>query len=320
VLDPALLRPGRFDRHVTVDRPNHKGRLAIFKVHCRDVPLAPDVDLDRLAAGSVGLTGADISNLVNEAALWATKFDKDRVAMDDFEHARDKVLMGGKREEVLVGREKSMIAFHEAGHALMVWLMPSTDRIHKITIIPRGRSLGVTQLLPEEDRMGICESELHNRLAFLLGGRAAERLEFHELGAGAEDDLKRATQLARRMVTHWGMSERIGPVAFRSSDEQPFLGREIAEHREFSEHTARIVDEEVMRILRQAADRAEHLLREHQDKLRILAVALEREEVLDERQIEALIGPPLTDPQTRNRRDPDGPPAASDDGGSSPTS
>jgi cell division protease FtsH len=307
VLDPALLRPGRFDRHVTVDRPNHKGRLAIFRVHCRDVPLADDVDLERLAAGSVGLTGADIRNLVNEAALWATKHDKDNVGMADFEYARDKVLMGIKREEVLTGKEKSMTAFHEAGHALMVWLTPSSERIHKITIIPRGRALGGTQLLPEEDRLSICESELHNRLAYLLGGRAAERIEFDELDAGAEDDLKRATQLARRMVAHWGMSERVGPVAFRAGEEQPFLGREIAEHREFSEHTARMIDEEVVRILRQAADRAEHLLRENQDTLRVLAAALEREEVLDERQIEALIGPPAIDPRTRIRQEPESP-------------
>ncbi|HID78818.1 MAG TPA: ATP-dependent zinc metalloprotease FtsH, partial [Planctomycetaceae bacterium] len=293
VLDPALLRPGRFDRHITVDRPNFKGRLAIFKVHCREIPLAPDVDLQRLAHGTVGLTGADISNLVNEAALWATRNGKQRVEMADFEYARDKVLMGAKREEVLMGKEKSMTAYHEAGHVLLAWVVDAGDRVHKVSIIPRGRSLGATQLLPEEDRVNISESELHSRLAFMLGGRAAEKMAFKELSAGAEDDLKKATQLARRMVMHWGMSQRLGPVAFRHGEEHPFLGREMAEPREFSEYTARVIDEEISRILRDAESRAEDVLRQHQDKLTTLATALEKEETLEERQIEALIGPPV---------------------------
>jgi len=309
ILDPALLRPGRFDRHVTVDRPNLKGRLAIFKVHCRDVPLSGDVELDRLAAGTVGLTGADIRNLVNEAALWATRQDKDHVEMSDFEFARDKVLMGSKREEILVGREKWMTAYHEAGHALLVWLVPSSDRVHKISIIPRGRALGATQIVPEEDRVNISEGELRNRLAFLLAGRTAEKMEFDEFSAGAEDDLKRATQIARRMVAHWGMSERLGPVAFRAFEDHPFLGKEITEPREFSEHTARLIDEEIVRILREAAGRAEQLLREHRDKLRVLAEALEKEEVLEERQIADLIGPSARtsaglDPRTAARTAP----------------
>jgi len=291
VLDPALLRPGRFDRHVTVDRPNYRGRLAIFRVHSRDVPLADDVDLERLAAGSAGLTGADIRNLVNEAALSATRLGKDQVDMSDFELARDKVLMGTKREEILSGKEKLMTAYHEAGHVLLAWLVPGSDRVHKVSVIPRGRALGATQVLPEEDRLNISESELHIRLAFILGGRAAEKLRFHEFSAGAEDDLKKATHIARRMVTHWGMSERLGPVAFRANEEHPFLGREMAEPREFSEHTAQVIDEEIVRILRVASDRAEELLSEHRDKLEALAAALEREEELDERQIEALIGP-----------------------------
>jgi cell division protease FtsH len=292
ILDPALLRPGRFDRHITVDRPNYKSRLEIFRVHCRSVPLSDDVDLDRLAAGSVGLTGADIRNLVNEAAIWATREDKDRVDMSDFEYARDKVLMGVKREEVLVGKEKRMVAYHEAGHALLVWLTPCGERVHKVSIIPRGRSLGATQILPEEDRLDISEGELYTTLATLLAGRAAERLEFDEVSAGAGDDLKRATQLARRMVAHWGMSERLGPVAFRQSEEHPFLGKEIAEPREFSEHTAQLIDEEIIRILREASDRAEKVLRDHHDKLDVLAGALEKEEVVDEREIAELIGPP----------------------------
>ncbi|HVX12253.1 MAG TPA: ATP-dependent zinc metalloprotease FtsH [Pirellulales bacterium] len=291
VLDPALLRPGRFDRHVTVDRPNLKGREAILKVHCRNVPLSDDVDMHRLASGTVGLTGADIRNLVNEAALWATREGKDKVEMVDFEIARDKILMGPKREEVLAGKEKMMTAYHESGHALLAWLVPGADKVHKVTIIPRGRALGVTQLLPEEDRLNIGEAELHARLVFMMGGRAAEKLLFDEYSAGAEDDLKRATQLARRMVTHWGMSERIGPVAYRTSEEHPFLGKEIVEQREFSEHMAQLIDEEVARILHESADRARDLLDKNRDKLDQLAGALAEHEVLDNREIEELIGP-----------------------------
>ncbi len=260
VLDPALLRPGRFDRHVTVDRPNLKAREAIYKVHSKNVPLADDVDLHRMASGTVGLTGADIQNLVNEATLFATREGKDKVDMQDFELARDKVLMGAKREEVLTGKEKEMTAYHEAGHALLAWIVPGADRVHKVTIIPRGRALGVTQLLPDEDRLNIGEQELRARLVFMLGGRAAEKLVFDEYSAGAENDLKQVTQIARRMVAHWGMSEQIGPVAYRTSEEHPFLGKEIIEHREFSEHTAQMIDEEVAAILRTAAARATELL------------------------------------------------------------
>jgi cell division protease FtsH len=291
VLDPALLRPGRFDRHITVDRPTMKGRLAIFQVHTRDVPLDADVDLGRLAAGTVGLTGADIRNLVNEAALWASRRDKNCVSMADFEYARDKVLMGSKREEVLSGKEKSMVAYHESGHTLLAWLVPGINRVHKVSIVPRGRSLGVTQLLPEEDRMDVCESELKTTLLFALGGRAAEKLVFDEYSAGAADDLNKATQLARRMVTHWGMSERLGPVAFRDSEDHPFLGREMAEPRRFSEHTAQVIDEEVSRLLCDAAERATVILTEQREKLDTLAKRLEEVETLDDSEIEQLIGP-----------------------------
>ena len=293
VLDPALLRPGRFDRHVTVDRPTFKGRLAIFEVHSKDVPLDVDVDLERMAAGTVGLTGADIRNLVNEAALWASRHNKKHVDMSDFDYARDKVLMGAKREDVLSGKEKSMTAYHESGHALLAWMVSDLDRVHKVSIIPRGRALGATQLLPEEDRLNISQSELQTRLLFLLGGRAAEKLVFDEYSAGAEDDLNKATQLARRMVTHWGMSERLGPVAFRDSEDHPFLGREMAEPRRFSEHTAQVIDEEVSRLLREAADRATDLLTRNRDKLNALAQRLEEVETLDEAEIENLIGASL---------------------------
>ena len=292
VLDPALLRPGRFDRHITVDRPSLKGRLAIFKVHTRDVPLADDVDLRSLAAGSVGLTGADIQSLVNEAALWASRHDKEKVEQEDFDYARDKVLMGIKREEVLSEKEKVMTAYHESGHALLAWLISSGDRLHKVSIIPRGRSLGATQLLPEEDRVNIAESELHTRLLFLLGGRSAEKLAFDEFTAGAEDDLKKATHLARNMVAHWGMSERLGPVTFRTDEDHPFLGKEMAGPRQFSEHTAQVIDEEIVRILGDASEKAGKILSQHRDKLNKLAEALQREETLERSDIEKLIGPP----------------------------
>jgi cell division protease FtsH len=266
--------------------------VAIFHVHTREIPLAPDVDLERLAAGSVGLTGADIRNLVNEAALWASRHDKDAVYMADFDYARDKVLMGVKREEILTDREKLMCAYHESGHTLLAWLVPTADHLHKVSIIPRGRSLGVTQLLPDEDRVNIGEGELQTHLLIAMGGRAAEKLVFNELSAGAENDLKKATQIARRMVTHWGMSERLGPVAFRDSEDHPFLGREIAEPRQFSEHTAQLIDEEVSRILRTASERAYDTLAQDREKLDLLAKTLTAEETLDDTAIEKLIGPP----------------------------
>ncbi|MEC7696725.1 MAG: ATP-dependent zinc metalloprotease FtsH [Planctomycetota bacterium] len=295
VLDPALLRPGRFDRHVTVDRPTQKGRVEIFGVHVRDVPLADDVDLEKLAAGSIGLTGADIRNLVNEAALWATRHDKDQVEMSDFEHARDKILMGAKREEVLSEKEKEMTAYHEAGHALLAWLLPGCDRLHKVTIVPRGRALGVTQLLPEEDRLNISETDLAARLIFILGGRAAEKMIYDQYSAGAENDLSQATNLARKMVAHWGMSKRLGPVAYHLSEEHPFLGKEIHEQRQFSEHTAQLIDEEVANLLHHSADRATSILTENRDKLVAIAEALVEREILDESEITELIGPPAAD-------------------------
>ena len=302
VLDPALLRPGRFDRHITVDRPTLKGRHEIFKVHVRDVTLGDDVDLERLAAGTVGLTGADIRNLVNEAALWATRQDKNRVEMDDFEHARDKILMGPKREEVLLGKEKEKTAYHEAGHALLAWLMPAADRVHKVTVIPRGRALGATQTLPEEDKMNVTESELHDRLAFMLGGRAAEKHIYDQYSAGAENDLERATMLARRMVTQWGMSEQLGPVTYKTSEEHPFLGREMHHQREFSEHTLQLIDEEVAKILHAAADRSFEILAKNRDKLDKLAKSLVETEELNEKEITTLIGPSMRELTESNGR------------------
>ena len=292
VLDPALLRPGRFDRHVTVDRPTVDGRRELFELHSRKVPITEEVDFEKLARATVGLTGADIRNLVNEAALWATRHDHDKVGMDDFEHARDKVLMGAKREEVLSDHEKEITAFHEAGHALLAWLVPGSDVVHKVTIIPRGMALGVTQLVPEEDRHNMGQRDMLAQLTMALGGRTAEKMQFDEYSAGAESDLKRATALARRMVTRWGMSDRLGPVAYGENEDQPFLGREMAhEHRTFSEKTAQIIDEEISKILHDAADRAQQILTENRDKLDTLAAALLEREVLDTEEIEELIGP-----------------------------
>jgi cell division protease FtsH len=265
VLDPALLRPGRFDRHVTVGRPTLKGREAIFKVHVRDVPLGDDVDLHRLAAGTIGLTGADIQNMVNEAALWAARQDKSEVTMEDFDHAHDKILMGAKREEVLKGEEKEKTAYHEAGHTLTAWHLDGAHIVHKVTIVPRGRALGVTMYVPNEDRLSMSKRELDHQLIVLLGGRAAEKLIYNETCVGAENDLERATSIARKMVTHWGMSPKIGPVSYKTSDEDPFLGREMHRSRQFSEHTQELIDEEVGRILLEADQKAEQLLREQEE-------------------------------------------------------
>ncbi|MDO4576072.1 MAG: ATP-dependent zinc metalloprotease FtsH [Planctomycetia bacterium] len=293
VLDPALLRPGRFDRHVTVSRPAQKGRVQLFEVHTKKVPLADDVDKDRLASMTTGLTGADIRNIVNEAALWACRHNADQVTMEDFYYAIDKILMGAKRDEVISDREKKMTAYHEAGHTLMAWFNPGRDRIGKVSIIPRGAALGVTQLIPEEDRVSIGQREIESRLVMMLGGREAEKLVFSELTAGAEGDLQRATELAQKMVTAWGMSPRIGPAAFRSGEEHPFLGKEMATPpRNFSDRTAQMIDEEVMRILNEASDRAISMLTEKRNQLDALAVALETYEELDELQIENILGAP----------------------------
>ena len=290
ILDPALLRPGRFDRHVTVGRPTQKGRVEIFKVHTRDVPLADDVDLETLGAATIGLTGADIRNIVNEAALWAARNNKSQVEMNDLEYARDKVLMGAKREEVLTEKEKEKTAYHEAGHTLLAWQLPGAYRVHKVTIVPRGRTLGVTQMLPSEDRVSMSEPELNDHLTTLLGGRAAEKLIYNETTAGAENDLERATGLARRMVMNWGMSDRVGPVSYKVADEDPFLGREMHQQRQFSEHTLQLIDGEVGRILREQSDRATRMLTDQRGRLEKLAEALLAKEELDDNEIEEILG------------------------------
>ncbi|HCP85814.1 MAG TPA: cell division protein FtsH, partial [Planctomycetaceae bacterium] len=290
VLDPALLRPGRFDRHVTVGRPTQKGRRDIFKVHVRNVPLDDDVDLEILASGTVGLTGADIRNIVNESALWAARQDKNFVSMADFDHARDKILMGARREEVMSEDDKNKTAYHEAGHTIASWFLPGADRVHKVTIIPRGRSLGSTQMLPEEDRVSMSEPQLLDQLVVFLAGRAAEILFYDEIAVGAENDLERATSIARRMVMNWGMSERLGPVSYKLGEDDPFLGREMHDQRKFSEHTAEVIDEEVERILHHAAERALQTLKQYKSETEALTAALMEHEELSELEIEALIG------------------------------
>lgn len=303
VLDPALLRPGRFDRHVTVSRPTQKGRFAIFKVHVRDVPLSNNVDLNVLASATAGMTGADIQNMVNEAALWAARHNKNKVEMEDFYYAHDKVLMGAKREEVLSQLEKERTSYHEAGHTLAAWFLKGANPVHKVTVIPRGQALGVTQMVPDEDRMNISELEIKDQLVVLLAGRAAEKIVYDEFTVGAESDLERATSLARRMVTHWGMSERLGPVSYKMTDEDPFLGREMSKSRLFSEHTMELIDEEVTKILADAAQKALSLLNDRRDKLETLTERLLEEEELDRKEIREIIGPSVHDDKKKNEAD-----------------
>ncbi|HEY7530402.1 MAG TPA: ATP-dependent zinc metalloprotease FtsH [Gemmatimonadota bacterium] len=295
VLDPALLRPGRFDRQIVVDRPDVKGREGIFRVHTRDIPLDENVDLRTLAKGTPGLAGADIENIVNEAALWAARMNKTRVDMDDFEHAKDKVMIGTERKSLVISDpEKRSIAYHEAGHALVRALTPGADPVHKVTIIPRGRALGVTHFLPVDERHIYTREWCENNLTALLGGRAAEMLVLGETTTGAGDDLKRTTELARRMVTRWGMSERLGPITYGDEEEQIFLGREIAQHRDYSEDTARAIDDEVKKIVQAAFEKAQRLLAENADRLHALAEALLEREILDADEVaQILSGQPL---------------------------
>ncbi len=301
ILDPALLRPGRFDRHVTVSRPTLAGRLAIFKVHVRNVPLHDNVDLNSLASATAGMTGADIANMVNEAALWAARYDKNCVEMEDFYYAHDKVLMGAKREEVLSEKEKERTAYHEAGHTIAAWFLTGAHPVHKVTIIPRGQALGVTQMIPEEDRMNMSEHELRDQLVVLLSGRAAEKLIYNEFTVGAENDLERATSLARRMVTHWGMSDKLGPVSYKTSDEDPFLGREIHQSRSFSEHTMEVIDEEVTKILQDAAQKSLNMLNDRKAQLTDLTNRLLENEELDQKEIRAVIGASVHDKRLESK-------------------
>ena len=300
VLDAALLRPGRFDRHVTVDRPTWQGRLAILKVHTRNKPLDDKIDLERIARGMIGMSGADLRNLCNEAALVATREGKNRIEQSDFDTASDRVRLGAKREEKFGDEEKRRTAYHEAGHALCAWLEPKADPLDRVSIIPRGRSAGVTMFTPDEDRADMTFSELMARLVMTMGGRAADKIVYGEPGTGEIDDLKQATRIARAMVTQFGMSDKLGPVHYRAGEDHVFLGKEIVEQRDFSEGTARIIDEEVQRILRGAEERALELIARNREDLDNIAKALLASEELDREAFEKLLRkapPPEVEPK-----------------------
>jgi cell division protease FtsH len=291
VLDPALLRPGRFDRQVMVPLPDVRGREKIFEVHAKKTPLAEDVKASVIARGTPGFSGADIENLVNEAVLFAARQGKDKVFMSDFEFAKDKVLMGAERKSMVVSdQEKRNTAYHESGHALVARLLPGTDPIHKVTIIPRGRALGLTQQLPMDEKHTYPKKYLLNSIVILLGGRAAEELVLKDFTTGAGNDIERATNLARKMVCEWGMSEAMGPLSYGKKDEQIFLGREFATHKDYSEQTAQRIDEEITAIVSGGYEKARQLLTEHMDALHKIAAELIEKEVLNTAELDAIIG------------------------------
>jgi cell division protease FtsH len=290
VLDPALLRPGRFDRQVVVDRPDVKGREGIFKVHVRNIPLDKSVTLEVLAKGTPGLSGADIANLVNEAALLAARKNQDKVTMADFEEAKDKVMMGMERKSLIISeKEKKTTAYHEIGHVLVAKMIPESDPVHKVTIIPRGRALGVTTYLPIDEKHTYSKEYLEAMIAYAMGGRAAEKIVFNQLTTGAGNDIERATALARKMVCEWGMSEKLGPLTFGKKEEEIFLGREIAQHRDYSEETAIQIDIEVKGIVNRGMERAETILKENMDILHKLSAALLEREILDSEEIDKVM-------------------------------
>ncbi len=290
VLDPALLRPGRFDRQIVVDKPDVRGREMIFEVHAKGIPTGDDVDFKALAKGTPGLTGADIENIVNEASLLAARRNSDKVTMYDFENARDKILMGAERKSLVIPeREKKMTAYHEMGHALVGKLLPESDPVHKVTIIPRGRALGATSYLPLEETHSLSKTYIETKIVILLAGRAAEKLVFNQLSTGAANDLENATKLTKKMVCDWGMSDILGPVQFKYNQEEVFLGREISQPPDHSEETARIIDKEVRRIITEAYNKAEQILKERIDELHKFSKILLKREVLEGEELDKLI-------------------------------
>lgn len=294
VLDPALLRPGRFDRQLVIDKPGWKERKSILEVHTRDKKLAEDIDLESIAKGTPGMTGADIENLANEAALLAVRKGKKKIDTEDFDDAKDKVMMGSVREETLSELERRITAFHEAGHTIVAWGLPGADPIYKVSIVPRGLSMGATQLLPKEDRHYYPMSYLKNRLTVALGGRVAEILVFQDKSTGAQNDLKEATELAEKMVAQWGMSEKVGPLSLGRGEEHPFLGRQMAQPKRYSEDMAWLMDQEIRKLVTEAESRAEEILTKNRDKLEKLAEELLKEETLTRDDIERIIGKPET--------------------------
>ncbi len=290
VLDPALLRPGRFDRHVVIERPDWRDREKILVVHTRKICLGKDVDLSLIAKGTPGMTGADLENLVNEAAILAARDNAPAVSAAHLDKAKDKILMGGERRMVISDEEQRITAYHEAGHTLVAKLLPGTDPIHKVTIIPHGMALGVTQQLPEDDRYHYPKAYLLNRLSVALGGRVAERLVFNDISTGAQNDLKVVNDLAEKMVCQWGMSEKIGAVTVSRGEEHPFLGRKLAEEKTFSEEMAWLIDQEIAALIREAEGKANELVAANRDKLDALANALIEEETLEAKRVDEIIG------------------------------
>jgi cell division protease FtsH len=302
VLDPALLRPGRFDRQVTVGLPDRQGREGILRIHTQGLRLAQAVDLRLLARTTTGFSGADLANLCNEAALNAARHDREQVTMADFEEAVDKVLLGGVRPLLLDAGERCVVAYHEAGHALVAWLTPEADPVHKVTIIPRGHALGVTEQLPGEDHYNYSKAYLLARLAVMLGGRAAEEIAIGDITTGAENDLVEATRLARRMVTRWGMGE-LGLAAFQADEEHPFLGYELAQGRDYSEATAARIDEEIRRLLSERHEAVHRLLADYRASLDQLVQLLLHEETVDQQALAQLLGPRLDEVEPRLEAD-----------------
>jgi len=290
VLDPALMRPGRFDRQVVVDRPDVKGREGILRVHTKNIPLADDVILETLAKGTPGLAGAELANLVNEAALLAARQNDKAVTMHHFEEAKDKVMMGMERKSLIISeKEKKVTSYHEIGHVLVARMLPEADPVHKVTIIPRGRALGLTTYLPIDEKHTYSKGYLEAMITYALGGRAAERLIFKELTTGAGNDIERATELARKMVCEWGMSDKLGPLTYGARDEEIFLGRQITRNRNYSEDTAISIDEEIKKIVTNGMKRAEKILNENLETLHRLAAALLEREILEGVEIDAII-------------------------------
>ena len=290
VLDPALLRPGRFDRRIVVPNPDVKGREGILQVHTKRTPVSSTVDLSVLARGTPGFSGADLENLVNEAALLAARKGKDVVEMDDFEESKDKVMMGAERRSMIISeKDKKVSAYHEGGHALVARLIPHTDPVHKVTIIPRGRALGLTQQLPIEDRLNLTKSFSESKIAVLMGGRIAEELQFEELSTGAGMDIQQATSLARRMICEWGMNEKLGPLYYGKKEEAIFLGREIAQHQDFSEKTAEAIDTEVHQLVMTQYNRARKILTSNQATLEAIAEHLLEYESMDGDELDRII-------------------------------
>ena len=320
VLDPALLRPGRFDRQVVVPLPDIRGREEILKVHMRKVPLAPDVKPDILARGTPGFSGADLANLVNEAALFAARANKRLVDMEDFERAKDKIIMGAERRSIVMPEEERRnTAYHEAGHAVVARLLPKTDPVHKVTIIPRGRALGVTMQLPTEDRYSQDRERLLNTIAVLFGGRIAEEVFMNQMTTGAANDFERATEIARRMVTQWGMSDELGPMVYGENEGEVFLGRSITTHKNVSEATLQKVDAEIRRIIDQQYKLARRLIEENRDKVEAMAKALLEYETIDADQInDIMAGLPPRPPKPTQTSTPQQPPKPDAPGATAP--